>query len=50
MVDVIVNVPRAVIEITIVTLIVLYCLLTYDDKNTTNLFSSIGLYALAFLD
>ena len=48
MVDVIVNLPRAIIEITVVTLIVLYCLLTYDYQNATSLFSSIGLYALAF--
>ncbi len=48
MVDVIVNVPRAVIEVTVVTLIVFYCLLAYDYKNPTSLFSSIGLYALAF--
>ena len=26
----------------------LYCLLTYDYQNATSLFSSIGLYALAF--
>lgn len=48
MIDVIVNVPRAVIEITVVTLIVFYYLLTYDYTNPTSLFSSIGLYALAF--
>jgi ABC-type multidrug transport system fused ATPase/permease subunit len=48
MVDVIVNAPRAVIESTVVTLIVFYCFFSYTGNNSSNFFSSIGLYGLAF--
>ena len=47
-VDVIVNSPRAVIEITVVIIVMLILFLSFIDNNNTAVFSSIGLYGLAF--
>ncbi len=48
LVDVIVNAPKALIESIVITLIVVYLLFFYNESNTSNLFSSIGLYGLVF--
>jgi len=48
MVDVIVNSPKALIESTVVTLIVFYFFLSYAASNSLTIFSSIGLYGVAF--
>ena len=48
MVDVIVNAPKALIESTVITIIVFYCLFFYSENNSSNLLSSIGLYGLVF--
>mgnify|MGYP001163912888 FL=1 len=48
MIDVIVNAPRAVIESTVVTLLVFYFFFAYSSSNSLTAFSSIGLYGLAF--
>ena len=50
MVDVIVNAPKALIESTVITIIVFYCLFFYSENNSSNLLSSIGLYGLVFFD
>jgi len=48
MVDVITNAPRAVIESTVVTLIVFYFFFSYTSSSSLTVFSSIGLYGLVF--
>ena len=48
MIDVIVNAPRAVIETTVVSLLVFYFFFSYSSSNSLTAFSSIGLYGLAF--
>ena len=48
LVDLIVNAPRAVIESTVVTILVFYFFFSYTTSNSLTAFSSVGLYGLAF--
>lgn len=46
--DVIVNMPKAIIEITVVTIIISILYFSYNETNSVSVFSSLGLYGLAF--
>ena len=48
LVDIIVNAPRAVIETTVITILVFYFFFAYTTSNSLTAFSSVGLYGLAF--